>query len=448
MTQEELNNALATSVLHNNTEAIKSLINEGGEINSPCKKFNGNTPLILAVGLDNIEVTKLLLKNGANVNLKNDIGATALHIALTKYIFNDRIIEVLLEAGADINATNAMGKTPLDIAQEKPEHYNKIQEIIAKKSLTSKAKTDIVNDIIKTKNTPDTKLLSLLGNFEALQERLDDDYLKLKTSIEEADIDNCTHVAIRSIPQQYYNMSAPPTDKALEEQSLRAGFEYVENSVKSKEAYPAIAFSINPSQTPLLKTYAYQATDENILGRKHQRDAVIILPLPDERTISLLDKWKSLKKYVKEEESLKDREKILELISDKLDGLTYISAAYQQDAYSSYSYKNGKIKISSNDDEVDLSSLFKDRDTVGHSEVFIKLRGVHPKIYLVKLDVPKQDRDKSSGMFAGSFKITSRFQDLKILRTIASSSKKPEMVGPHTSRAQTSRSPSPAGRNT
>lgn len=152
-----------------------------------------------------------------------------------------------------------------------------------------------------------------------------------------------------------------------------------------------------------------------------------------------------IKTICKENKSLKERENILQLISDKIDGLTYISAAYPHDAYSDYTNKEGKIKISSNAAKVDVSSLFTNESKAGHSEVFIKLRGTHPKIYLVKLDVPQQDRVRLSGMFAGSFTINSSFKDLQILEAIPSSSKAQEQVNPFTAKVTKEKSTSPEG---
>lgn len=303
--QAELNNELVRSAMYNNIEDMKSLIKRGANPNAQSELFQKNTALTLATGTNKLEAVELLIKTGANVNIKNGVGSTALHIALTGHSYNNRMVEALIKAGADINAQNSKGETPLNIARRNPINYNKLQEIIAKqdenidKAAPSTMESGVDHQIKKTKNTLDSELLSLLSNFNNLQERFNRDYNILQDSIEQADISNCSHVAIRSIPQEYYNIPAPPKGNIQGDQSLRAGFEYVRNSVKSKDGYPAIAFSINPSKTPLLKTYAYQATDENIPGKKHQRDAVIILPLPNKESISLLDKWKSLKQYVK-----------------------------------------------------------------------------------------------------------------------------------------------------
>jgi len=84
----------------------------GANINFIDKKFNNNTPLILAIQNGHREIAIKLIAEGADVNLAGQFGNTPLHVAIDK-----GEIEIVKELGykkVNIRARNIMGHTPLD----------------------------------------------------------------------------------------------------------------------------------------------------------------------------------------------------------------------------------------------------------------------------------------------------------------------------------------------
>jgi len=69
-------NAFCKLIQLGNYDAVKSLINEGEDIN---RKSTGLTPLMFAARYNKVEIAKLLIENGANLKEKSDRkGFTAL----------------------------------------------------------------------------------------------------------------------------------------------------------------------------------------------------------------------------------------------------------------------------------------------------------------------------------------------------------------------------------
>ncbi|MDG1436638.1 MAG: ankyrin repeat domain-containing protein [Rickettsiaceae bacterium] len=62
---------------------------------------NGDSALIMAIERNNIDAAKLLLKNGADVNIKNGEGENL--IALAEQQDNQEMIEILISHGAIVN---------------------------------------------------------------------------------------------------------------------------------------------------------------------------------------------------------------------------------------------------------------------------------------------------------------------------------------------------------
>ncbi|XP_051167818.1 ankyrin-3-like [Leptopilina boulardi] len=69
-----------------------------------------NTPLHLAIEIENEEIVKILLSKNANVNAKNHNCDTPLHLAVRKSC--KQIIQLLLANDADTKITNLYGQTP------------------------------------------------------------------------------------------------------------------------------------------------------------------------------------------------------------------------------------------------------------------------------------------------------------------------------------------------
>ena len=65
------------------------------------KNYRKDTPLHLAVNLNDIETVNNLIAKGANLNSKNYMKDTPLHLAVNNKKVD--ILMLLLEKGADIN---------------------------------------------------------------------------------------------------------------------------------------------------------------------------------------------------------------------------------------------------------------------------------------------------------------------------------------------------------
>lgn len=93
-------------------EIVKALLEKGADPN--IRDENGNAPLYIATGKEDLATIEMLLENGADPNFKNQDGWTALFEATRRE--NVPIIKMLLEKKADPNLKTDDGKTPLDIA--------------------------------------------------------------------------------------------------------------------------------------------------------------------------------------------------------------------------------------------------------------------------------------------------------------------------------------------
>ena len=115
MTQDELNQKLIEAVDNKNITEIKSLLNQGANVNAQ-EKY-GWTPLHWAALNGYYDVAKLLIENGADVNIKNNGGWTPLHEAAFKECYD--IVKLLIDNGADVNTQNEDGTSPLHISAMK-----------------------------------------------------------------------------------------------------------------------------------------------------------------------------------------------------------------------------------------------------------------------------------------------------------------------------------------
>jgi len=92
---------------------VKSLVEEGTDVNSKGKGSGDETPLFPAVRADNTDAAKFLIAKGADVNAKDKNGQTPLHEAC-EHGRRD-MVELLIVEGADVNAKDNDGVTPLHI---------------------------------------------------------------------------------------------------------------------------------------------------------------------------------------------------------------------------------------------------------------------------------------------------------------------------------------------
>ena len=116
MTQEKSNqNLLLQAAAKGELEAVKTLIEEGGDPN--IRNELGQTPLHWAVGGSHTGVANALLKAGADPNAKDNDGLTPLHVVARKDGLE--ILDILLKAGADPNAKDNDGLTPTLVASKR-----------------------------------------------------------------------------------------------------------------------------------------------------------------------------------------------------------------------------------------------------------------------------------------------------------------------------------------
>ena len=96
---------LSIAAIHNRPRVIKSLIENGAEINYKAK--NDRTPLMLAVENGNVEVADTLIKYGADINAVDSDGMTALDITYFVNFRNaeerDKLFKLLKRSGARSN---------------------------------------------------------------------------------------------------------------------------------------------------------------------------------------------------------------------------------------------------------------------------------------------------------------------------------------------------------
>ena len=104
---DEDTTALMFAALFNqNPEVIKTLIDEGADVNA--KNKDGSTALMLANLNQDPEVIKTLINEGTDVNAKNKSGGTALMFAAL-HQKNPDAVKALLKAGADANVIDNGG---------------------------------------------------------------------------------------------------------------------------------------------------------------------------------------------------------------------------------------------------------------------------------------------------------------------------------------------------
>ena len=112
MTQDELNQKLFEAVENENITEIKSLLNQGANVN--VREKDGQTPLHYAAYLNNINIAKLLIDSGADVNVQDEDGWAPLRWAVRAENFD--LVKLLIENGADVNVQDKDGCAPLHSA--------------------------------------------------------------------------------------------------------------------------------------------------------------------------------------------------------------------------------------------------------------------------------------------------------------------------------------------
>ena len=115
MTQDELNKKLFEAVDNENITEIKSLLNQGANVN--VREKDGQTPLHYAAYLNNINIAKLLIDSGADVNVQDKDGWAPLRWAT--HNGHPEIAKLLIEYEADVNARDNFATSSLHYAVKK-----------------------------------------------------------------------------------------------------------------------------------------------------------------------------------------------------------------------------------------------------------------------------------------------------------------------------------------
>jgi ankyrin repeat protein len=98
-------------------EAVKVLLEHGGDVHARSKSPLNNQPLHAAIALNkSLEIVVLLLDAGAEINAKQAGGYTPLHQAASAG--RKELAMLLVERGADVAAICDQGKVPADYARE------------------------------------------------------------------------------------------------------------------------------------------------------------------------------------------------------------------------------------------------------------------------------------------------------------------------------------------
>ena len=122
----DINQDIFTAVAVGNLDQVKSLLNQGADVNA---KGPGGLPVLTIAAMDGqTDVVKLLLEKGADVNAESGNGGTALIYAAMRGRAN--VAEMLLAHGADVNAKSDTGNTAIMWANKK-QHADVVKVLIA-----------------------------------------------------------------------------------------------------------------------------------------------------------------------------------------------------------------------------------------------------------------------------------------------------------------------------
>jgi ankyrin repeat protein len=131
--------ALMRAIQCGNARLVERLIIKGADVHQVTSDTEGNTPLTLALNLDELhgepsaEVLGVLLRAGANPNTPNARGWTPLHFAAC--LEDVTLTGLLLQAGADARRPHANGNYPIDTASHRG-HAKVVKRLLAAGSPT------------------------------------------------------------------------------------------------------------------------------------------------------------------------------------------------------------------------------------------------------------------------------------------------------------------------
>ncbi|MCF8380138.1 MAG: ankyrin repeat domain-containing protein [Bacteroidales bacterium] len=128
---------LLQTIRDNDFTAAKALIASGADVNQEDELTN-LTPILLAMGKNNIDMVKILIKSGADINKQDKrSGYTPLMMAFNNH--NNEMAKLLLDAGADVNIKANDGTTAIILAAG---NSRELFDVILSKGADMNVRTD------------------------------------------------------------------------------------------------------------------------------------------------------------------------------------------------------------------------------------------------------------------------------------------------------------------
>jgi ankyrin repeat protein len=106
------NTLLKIAVLNSQVNIVKTLLDEGADVNAP--DSTGTICLHTAVDIGNKDVVRVLVERGSYLNGRNDNYETPLSVSVAKR--NVEVVNILLNKHANVNITDSFGNSPLHVA--------------------------------------------------------------------------------------------------------------------------------------------------------------------------------------------------------------------------------------------------------------------------------------------------------------------------------------------
>ena len=278
---------LISAVGNNNLEIIQMLIDAGANVNA--RLYNDWTALITAVASNaNLEIIQALIDAGADVNVKDNYGLSALMVAV-KMNKNFEVIKLLIDAGADVNAKDNEGNTALSIAKQ----HNASPEII--KLLTGKntnfldvnwwktatledVKTEIANgaDVNAKVEYGKMRIMPILGiaiaKFFNNQNSNNDENYKIIELLIDAGADVNAEILSGVIPMSLltYTLSSTENDESIKvlEKLINSGANVnAQSGMRFAETSPLMLALIENKDIEIIKTLIDAGADVNAFSK-------------------------------------------------------------------------------------------------------------------------------------------------------------------------------------
>jgi hypothetical protein len=136
---------LIQKIVSSNFDAVKSLIDEGVDVNE--RDALGKSPLSIAIEMGNLELVKLLIEEGAGINIYDYSGQTPLCLAVRSN--HIAIVAFLLDRGADVNLCDDWDQMPLFFSEGNKEIESLLLEHGAKLRIDGDKLSDMNEDLLQ-----------------------------------------------------------------------------------------------------------------------------------------------------------------------------------------------------------------------------------------------------------------------------------------------------------